>query len=84
MFIAFVTSFLGRAGAERAASALPNYSRSAAHWYDLPVCLGGCPFKVAKQSETSDSYRMKNFALANLRAGKRGRVCNEFVIERDE
>jgi hypothetical protein len=82
MCITLVTSSLGCAGAEWVACTLPNSSRSAAYWYDLPVWLGGYTFKVAKQSETSDSYGKKNFALANLRAERRGRVCNE--IERDE
>jgi hypothetical protein len=84
MCITLVTSSLGRAGAERVASTLASSSRSVAYWHDLPVWLGGYPFEVAEPSKTLDFYKKKNFALANLRAERRGCGCNEFVIECDE
>jgi hypothetical protein len=84
MCITLVTSSLGRAGAERAASTLASSTRNVAYWHDLPERLGGYPFEVAKPSEALDFYNKMKFALTNLRAEGRRCGCNEFVLERDE
>ena len=51
-------------------------------WYDIIDWVGGYPYEVATVDEIFEFYKERGFSLTNVKTGRVGLGCNEFVFER--
>lgn len=58
-------------------------NRGMSRWHDIIDWVGGYPYEVATPEEIFDFYRKQGFTLTNLKCGKVGLGCNEFVFRKD-
>ena len=56
--------------------------RGMSRWHDIVDWVGGYPYEFATPDEIFQFYRVRGFALENLRVGGVGLGCNEFVFRR--
>jgi len=58
-------------------------NRGMSRWHDIIDWVGGYPYEVATPEQIFDFYRKQGFTLTNLRCGRVGLGCNEFVFRKD-
>jgi len=58
-------------------------NRGMSRWHDIIDWVGGYPYEVATPEQIFDFYRKQGFRLTNLRCGRVGLGCNEFVFRKD-
>ena len=59
-------------------------NRGMNRWRDVIDWVGGYPYEVATPEEIFDFYRQRGFALVQMKCGKVGLGCNEFVFRKDD
>ena len=59
-------------------------NRGMNRWRDVIDWVGGYPYEVATPEEIFDFYRKRGFALVQMKCGKVGLGCNEFVFRKDD
>ncbi|HEX4899762.1 MAG TPA: class I SAM-dependent methyltransferase, partial [Pyrinomonadaceae bacterium] len=57
-------------------------NRGMSRWHDVIDWVGGYPYEVATPDEIFDFYRKRGFTLLQMRCGKVGLGCNEFVFRK--
>lgn len=58
-------------------------NRGMSRWHDIIDWVGGYPYEVATPEQIFNFYRKQGFTLTNLKCGKVGLGCNEFVFRKD-
>jgi len=58
-------------------------NRGMSRWHDIIDWVGGYPYEVATPEQIFDFYRKQGFTLTNLKCGRVGLGCNEFVFRKD-
>lgn len=57
-------------------------ARGMSPWTDVVDWVGGFPFEVASREQITEFFKVRGFALHNLRSAGSGLGCNEFVFRK--